>query len=684
MRRLLFFLIYLLLAGVSGSQAQNYTLTISPTSGAPGTTVTLSPNPTYNDERCFANGTPISRTYTVPNSASGTITFYCEAGTGEFYSRTNDATFTVTAPDSDGDGIPDDVDQCPNQPAPNSNNGCPPQPTAPPAAPNPPPAQPEQPAPPPANRDRDPQPAPIQSQDVPTITQPEPVRPQIVLPEIPEDDICQIATNGTFRANVRANFSTDAQIVDQLDPERVVPVQVQATLMDERYPDIEPEVWLKVETGWVAGQIMRMGGNCDDLPDIMLIDDEPRERPEICAGEPFVVVFDDFNPETRRQLWGSVLWRLDYVDEQVSGHTYTGTPCDEYIFATDSTDIIDGGGGNDWIFAFGGTDIVLGGKGDDFIWAGDDNDFIVGADGDDRIYSDYYLDEVIMIEGYRAGFVGADVVYGNGGDDYLMGGGQNDLLMGNAGDDFLGGDWGDDHLYGGAGNDRIWTGYDEDYAVGGSGDDSIHVISNRVSDRAFGNDGDDFLIHVRCRCPYRASSFLSGGPGDDVLNGFNLHGGDGDDDLRVRPRAGTAWASGNAGDDVISVSALPRGSGATMFIFGGPGNDRIIGNESTDVAFGGSGDDYILGYNAADYLDGGDGDDEIYGSWPTPYDRVSILNLTFRDDNDLVGGAGADIIDGGPSDNDACITDSLDTVSNCDTDAVIFSYRDSLLRWLLP
>lgn len=710
--QVIFFFFVSLIGLTLTALAQGYSLSIAPASGPPGTTVSLAPNPTYSDERCFANGAPIGHSYVVPADASGTITFYCEAGSGEFYSRTNDAVFTVIPLDSDGDGIPDDQDACPDQPY-QGNNGCPPSPTEPPAPTNPPIAtvvpQPEEPAPPPGptvspDRDGDgipdsqdacpdqffqngngcpseepaePQPAPVQPQEPSPNAQPEPVQPQIILPEIPDDDICQTATNGAFRANVRVNFSEDAQIITQLDPEQVVPVQAQATLIDERYPAAEPEVWLKIDAGWVAGQIMRTGGDCDDLPEIMLIDDEPRERPERCADEPFVVVFDDFNPETRRQLWGLVLWRLDYVDTEVSGNAYIGTPCDEYIFATDSTDIIDGGGGNDWIFGFGGADILVGGDGHDFIWAGNGNDIIAGSSGDDRIYGDYYLYETIRTPEGLNKLRGFDVIFGNSGDDHLMGGGSNDLIMGHDGDDVLVGDRGNDRLYGGRGDDYIVTGYGIDYAVGGSGDDNIFVLGGLG--RAFGNDGNDTLRDLHTPID---KTLLLGGPGDDVLTGLNLHGGDGDDRLILEnvdngvERVG--WAFGNAGDDSIQVRHWDR-RGFFLYINGGTGNDWITGSQSIEVVFGGSGDDYILGYDGNDYLDGGDGDDEIYGSWQPLLTSHSYPRVP--DDNNIIGGAGADIIDGGPRDNDACITDDRDTVSGCDTDSVTFAYMDRIKRW---
>ncbi|RMG78528.1 MAG: hypothetical protein D6712_21265, partial [Chloroflexi bacterium] len=95
----LLFVMALLLAGLVARAA--FSVSISPTSGPPGTVVTVTTSPDYGGlTTCYANGSPIGgsgATYTVPNGVSS-VTFYCEAGTGEFYERTNDAVFTVIQP----------------------------------------------------------------------------------------------------------------------------------------------------------------------------------------------------------------------------------------------------------------------------------------------------------------------------------------------------------------------------------------------------------------------------------------------------------------------------------------------------------------------------------------------------------------------------------------------------------
>ena len=216
-----------------------YTLSINPTSGNPGTTVTLTTNPSYADERCFANGQQFAgKTYTVP-SGPETINFHCEAGTGEFHVTTNTVSFDVTYPDSDGDGIPDNIDQCPNQPGP-PPTGCPPSPTPPPGSTPVPPGEPS--------------PTPVPPEATP-IT---PTR--IPLPALPNDGTCYVATLGQLSVNVRARPTTESDIMATLHPARVYPAFF-------RFDDGE-NIWFWVTEfeGWVVDYVTRQTEACQSNP----------------------------------------------------------------------------------------------------------------------------------------------------------------------------------------------------------------------------------------------------------------------------------------------------------------------------------------------------------------------------------------------------------------------------------
>ena len=83
--------------------------------------------------------------------------------------------------------------------------------------------------------------------------------------------------------------------------------------------------------------------------------------------------------------------------------------------------------------------------------------------------------------------------------------------------------------------------------------------------------------------------------------------------------------AGNDRADLSGVAVDP----ADPVIYGGDGDDNIIGSPNADLIFGGSGTDVILGLGGVDYIDGGDGNDTITGG---------------TGDDTLHGGAGSDVI----------------------------------------
>ena len=106
---------------------------------------------------------------------------------------------------------------------------------------------------------------------------------------------------------------------------------------------------------------------------------------------------------------------------------------------------------------------------------------------------------------------------------------------------------------------------------------------------------------------------------------------------------------GQAGHDTIVLNeaggALPKAN-----LFGGTGNDVLIGGSGADMLFGQSGNDTLLGKGGADFLfggtendtlTGGDGNDQVFGE--SGNDRM-IWNP--GDDTDLnEGGAGIDTVE---------------------------------------
>lgn len=79
---------------------------------------------------------------------------------------------------------------------------------------------------------------------------------------------------------------------------------------------------------------------------------------------------------------------------------------------------------------------------------------------------------------------------------------EADLIYGNGGWDWLDGGRGDDSIYGGAGNDKIYGGSGADWLSGGRGNDALNGGTGR--DVVNGGAGDDFV---------------NGGAGRDLLTG---------------------------------------------------------------------------------------------------------------------------------------------------------------------
>jgi serralysin len=149
------------------------------------------------------------------------------------------------------------------------------------------------------------------------------------------------------------------------------------------------------------------------------------------------------------------------------------------------------------------------------------------------------------------------------------------------------------------------------------------------------------------------------GAGDDTLTesssveGNNIHGGAGDDNLTAGPysvvsgdddndtiQAGEgSIAFGDGGSDTIySVgedSSVDGGAGDDV-IQGGADRQDLSGGDGNDTIRGGAGDDFVYGGTGDDTLYGNRGDDTIYGN---------------SGNDKLYGGLGTDTLSGGPGTN---------------------------------
>lgn len=185
---------------------------------------------------------------------------------------------------------------------------------------------------------------------------------------------------------------------------------------------------------------------------------------------------------------------------------------------------LQGGDGPNDLMGGAGADTLLGGAGLDSLGGGEGADYLRGGPDEDQM----------------SGGGGFDDMHGNEGRDTLAGGEAGDWVVGGQHDDQLFGEGGDDVVLGNLGADLVDGGAGNDVVRGGQGDD-----------RVFGWSGDDYLVGDR------GDDTLSGGSGADVFHSFGEAGLDRITDFsfaegdRVRLLAGSTWAVGQAGGDVV-------------------------------------------------------------------------------------------------------------------------------------
>ena len=212
---------------------------------------------------------------------------------------------------------------------------------------------------------------------------------------------------------------------------------------------------------------------------------------------------------------------------------------------------------------------------------------------------------VVRFNGVDTAFAAADVsalkVPASAGNDVVTvpfaldctidGGTGDDTITVGDGQMSLSGWEGNDVITAGRGAHKIDLWYGDDRVTTGAGNDTIS-----------GWDGNDTITTGP------GGDFVSGGRGDDSITtsvGFDtIHTSDGNDTVRA-----------GAGHDLVIGSRAPNGShdqyDGSKLIFGGDGDDSLMGGADPSTVFGEGGNDTLAGGPQSDSLDGGAGDDEI-------------------------------------------------------------------------
>jgi Ca2+-binding RTX toxin-like protein len=229
------------------------------------------------------------------------------------------------------------------------------------------------------------------------------------------------------------------------------------------------------------------------------------------------------------------------------------------------------------------------------------NDSLIGGSAGDITSFDFTSaanDSAQSLQGY----VGNELIAGDGGNDSIWGGDGNDTLSGGDGTDWLNGDASDDVLIGGSGNDSIWGGDGNDTLSGGDGTD---WLSGDASDDALiGGSGNDTLL---------------GGDGIDIALYSSAAAGI-SVDLSLKNPVARSISKDKAGVGTDSLTDIENAMGSQF-------GDRLTGDKNANYLVGLGGNDKLSGGNGNDTLDGGSGADTLTGGGGADCFMFSTLPL---------------------------------------------------------
>ena len=231
--------------------------------------------------------------------------------------------------------------------------------------------------------------------------------------------------------------------------------------------------------------------------------------------------------------------------------------------------------------------------------------FVHGGDGTDTLTS--------ATGAYLYGDAGNDTLTGTAGNDTFDGGTGDDTLDTGDGNDYLDGGPGNDTLRAGAGNDNLYAGASVDDAVGAGTDD---LDGGPGNDTLSDEDTTSKVAEVN------ADRIVGGTGVDSVLYSLRT------DDLRVDLSDGAGDGESGEGDVLVNLE----------IVYGGSGDDILVGDGDDNVISGGEGEDVIRGRGGSDRLD-------HYGLDSTSGDRGADEILSAVDSvGDLACGSGRDRI----------------------------------------
>ncbi|HEX7222295.1 MAG TPA: calcium-binding protein, partial [Candidatus Limnocylindrales bacterium] len=411
-------------------------------------------------------------------------------------------------------------------------------------------------------------------------------------------------------------------------------------------------------------------------------------------------------------LWGqggSDLMDGDDDDDELRGgadvDTMNGDADDDELYGDDGDDVMHGDAGNDYMRGGVGADTMDGDDDTDEMYGDNDrdvmrggpaDDLMRGGSGDDDLEGNGNTSSALPLDDAASPLAAAnfdlqlvpaagneydvggggdgDVVYGDAGQDDIIGGSRGasppadrgDTILGNAGQDVVVGDNGvitrpvgtdadgttsrvvtltdpggaavaqsdgdwiqgneeNDDVYAGGGGDLVHGDLGDDYVEGNGGGDG-DADADTTPDPAiglYGDTGHDDLIGGTSQGSGGVADGADdvwGGSGADVIAGDNAtitRGAGTDCPAEPHPSAGydcNTFRVPDAADVVIRRARIwdvaTTAAGAPA---GTSGGDSLGGQEGHDRLYGQGGDDRIEGGAADDFAFGNDGSDTIFG-----------------------------------------------------------------------
>lgn len=334
-------------------------------------------------------------------------------------------------------------------------------------------------------------------------------------------------------------------------------------------------------------------------------------------------------------------------------------------------DVLNGGEGNDELFGGSGTDTYVFGRGygmDEIVDHGGDSIIQLGAGvspDDVALVSKYYsdghalrilgTDDFLRFEGSSI----AEIRFADGTvwgreqirTKFLSASTEGGDVLGFESDDVIVGLGGDDRIDGGAGNDTLEGGAGRDFLLGGAGNDVYRFgrgsgednVQNGYSGSEPGEIGTIELGADIASADIILSRETGGltlriGGTEDLLYIWDYAFVEGQDNATPYE---IVFADGTRWLAADVRAKLLASTGGDDVLNGFVGADQIVGGEGNDVIDGGNGDDHVAGDAGSDRLLGGYGQDLLEGG---AGDDTLAGDL---DADILDGGAGNDEIDGG-------------------------------------